>query len=227
MRNRRDEVPEATEPKAEHAECGVRNERARDALVALSAALATRSPDAIRGAMERAITEADGGAVEEALLQSHLFVGFPDALNALALWREISGRPAPPGPAGDAHVWEQRGEQVCATVYGDNYSKLRDNVAALHPDIDRWMVTGGYGRVIGRDGLDLATRELCLVALLAVWGVPRQLHSHLRGALNADATPAGIDRAIEIACEHLDTGEAAEARSLWATVRDQSGEMRM
>ena len=33
--------------------------------------------------------------VEEALLQSYLFVGYPAALNAFALWRQLSGRPAP------------------------------------------------------------------------------------------------------------------------------------
>ena len=187
-------------------------------LVRLSASLATRGPVAIRAAMEAA-KDADPVAVEEVLLQSHLFLGFPDALNALGLWREISGRPASPSLGEDAREWDARGEEVCEAVYGANYQKLRANVRTLHPDVDGWMVTGGYGRVIGRPGLDLATRELCIAALLAVWNVPRQLHSHLRGALNAGASVARVDEAVRSACGFIDEGSAAQVWALWDEIR--------
>jgi 4-carboxymuconolactone decarboxylase len=191
----------------------------RLALLRLSASLGTRDAAVIRGAMGGAL-DADPGAVEEVLLQSHLFVGFPDALNALGLWRDVSGRPASPSLGEDAAGWEGRGEAVCEAVYGGNYAKLRANVRALHPDVDGWMVSGGYGRVIGRPGLDLATRELCIAALLAVWNVPRQLHSHLRGSLNAGASAAEVDEAVEVACGFLRGERAAGVRALWAEVRD-------
>jgi 4-carboxymuconolactone decarboxylase len=195
----------------------------RRALVALSAALATRDAGAVRAAMERARADAEPAAVEEALLQSHLFLGFPDALNALAEWRTVSGLPASPSLGEDPARWAPRGAEVCARVYGGNYPRLRENVAALHPDVDDWMATGGYGRVIGRPGLDLATRELCIAALLAVWNVPRQLHSHLRGALNAGASAAEVDAAVEIACGLLDGERAAGVRELWSEVRSRKG----
>ncbi|MDB4952397.1 MAG: hypothetical protein JWM27_5046 [Gemmatimonadetes bacterium] len=195
---------------------------AQSSLVALSAALATRDRARVRSALERAYGEADAAAVEEAILQAHLFVGFPDMLNALAAWRQVSGLPAPPSIGEDPAEWEERGADVCARVYGANYRKLRRNVAALHPDVDGWMATGGYGRVIGRPGLDLATRELCLAALLAVWNVPRQLHSHLRGALNAGATVEQVDAAVETACGMIDEDRAIEVRALWAEVRGKA-----
>ena len=191
----------------------------RRALLRLAASLGTRDSGAIRAAMEAARDAADAKAVEEVLLQSHLFVGFPDALNALGLWREVSGLPAPAASGEDPASWEARGERVCAEVYGANYEKLRLNVRGLHPDVDGWMVTGGYGRVIGRPGLDLATRELCIAALLAVWNVPRQLHSHLRGALNAGATVPQVDEAVEIACGFLPHERAAGVRALWGEIR--------
>ena len=191
----------------------------RRALLRLAASLGTRDEAAIRAAMETARDEADGSAVDEVLLQSHLFIGFPDALNALGLWREVSGTPAPPSAGEDPATWEPRGRRVCAAVYGANYDKLRVNVARLHPDVDGWMATGGYGRVIGRPGLDLATRELCIAALLAVWNVPRQLHSHLRGALNTGASVAEVDAAVEIACGYLPPDRAAEVRALWGEIR--------
>jgi 4-carboxymuconolactone decarboxylase len=194
----------------------------RAALLRLAAALGTRHPAAIRAEMEVARAEADATAVEEVILQSHLFIGFPDALNALGLWREVSGLPAPSPVGEDPVEWEARGERVCAAVYGGNYAKLRENVCGLHPDVDGWMVTGGYGRVIGRPGLDLATRELCIAALLAVWNVPRQLHSHLRGSLNAGALADEVDAAVEIACGFLEPGPAAEVRALWGQVRGKA-----
>lgn len=192
---------------------------AREALVALAAALATRDAAAVREAVGRAAEEADPDAAEEVLLQSHLFVGFPDALGALTAWREASGRPAP-APLGEGcEGWTERGERVCAAVYGANYPKLRANVVAVHPEMDRWMVEGGYGRVIGRPGLDLATRELCIAALLAVWNTPRQLHSHLRGALNAGASAEEVEAAVEVACGFLDGEAAGRVRGLWGEVR--------
>jgi 4-carboxymuconolactone decarboxylase len=197
---------------------------AREALVALSAALATRDPEVVRRAVRRAAAEADPEGVEEVLLQAHLFVGFPDALAALALWRGAGGRPAPVGLGEGCAAWEARGERVCATVYGVNYPRLRANVAAIHPEMDRWMVEGGYGRVIGRPGLDLATRELCILALLAVWNTPRQLHSHLRGALNAGAAVEEVERAVEVACALLDAGSAEGVRVLWSEVRGRRAE---
>lgn len=189
------------------------------ALLSLAAALGTRSAAAVRSAAMKAAQQADADAVEEVLLQSHLFIGFPDAIESLAVWREISGRPAPAALGESPDGWLARGEQVCATVYGGNYPRLRSNVAALHPEMDRWMVEGGYGRVLGRIGLGLAARELAIVALLVTWGAPRQLHSHLRGALNAGASTAQVDATVELACDLLLAGEAAEVRNLWASIR--------
>jgi 4-carboxymuconolactone decarboxylase len=194
----------------------------RRALLQVAAALGTRDAGAVRAALVRAAMEADAAAVEEVILQSHLFVGFPDALNALALWREVSGVPAPPSSGETAAEWEVRGEGVCEAVYGRNYLKLRENVRGLHPDFEGWMVAGGYGRVIGRPGLDLATRELCIAALLAVWNVPRQLHSHLRGALNAGASVADVDEAVEVACGVMDGAAAGGVRALWTEIRTRA-----
>jgi 4-carboxymuconolactone decarboxylase len=191
------------------------------ALVGVSAALATRDPARIDDALQRAATCADPVLVDEIILQSHLFVGFPDALNALLAWRGVVAH-APEDAPEDPAAWERRGPEVCERVYGSNYAKLRDNVRALHPDFDRWMVVGGYGRVIGRDAVDLVTRELCIAALLAVWRVPRQLHSHLRGALNIGASVGQVDEALVIATALLDSAGSAAVHALWRQVRDSA-----
>lgn len=152
------------------------------ALVELSAALGSGNREDLRRALAAAV-EVTGDRVEEALLQSYLFLGYPAALNAFVLWRELSGREPPPPTEDDPPGWAARGPEVCRAVYGGRYVALRTNVRALHPDLERWMVVEGYGKVLGRPGLPLPVRELCIVAILSVLDAPRQLHSHLRGAL--------------------------------------------
>jgi 4-carboxymuconolactone decarboxylase len=163
--------------------------------------------------------------VEELLLQSVLMVGYPRALIAFAVWRRFSGLPAPQSDEGQDYgqvpEWTRRGESVCATVYGENYSKLRESVRTLHPAIDAWMITEGYGRTLGRPGLDLLRRELCTVAQTAVLEAPKQLHSHLRGALNAGAAPAEISDTLAIVARHVDADSARRFTQLWNRVREQ------
>jgi 4-carboxymuconolactone decarboxylase len=185
----------------------------REALVDVSAAIAVRNEAALERALRIAARVTSLEQVDEVLLQAHLFVGFPIALEALILWRRVHPSHSPAAEESSAD-WVTRGEAVCRTVYAANYDKLRANVEALHPDFDQWMATGGYGRVIGRPGLDLATRELCIVALLAVWNTPRQLHSHLRGALHAGASVAEVRAALDIACRHLGRVRGDEVRRL-------------
>lgn len=185
----------------------------RTALVRVSAAVAARDDTVLEEAFASA-RSAPQVAVEEVLLQAHLFVGFPIALEALSRWREVCGRPAPPGAAEEPALWAERGPGVCEAVYAANYSRLRANVQTIHPDVDRWMVEGGYGRVIGRPGLDLATRELCIAALLVVWDAPRQLHSHMRGALNTGASREELGEAVTLASSYATPAAAKRAADL-------------
>jgi len=195
---------------------------AQECLVHLSAALASRDASLLSGALASAHHTADPRAVEEALLQSYLFLGYPTALNAFADWRALTRRPAEPATLADGD-WGERGSRVCQAVYGGQYEGLRDNVRRLHADMEQWMVEEGYGKVLGRPGLALADRELCIAAILAVLGVPRQLYSHLRGALNVGADETAVERALEIAAS-LSTDQARRsANETWAAVKRRSG----
>lgn len=182
------------------------------ALVELSAAVVSGDRPTLRRTIERAAAAVTATAAEEALLQSHLFAGYPVALQAMALWREHVGRPAVTDLDEDPSIWRARGEAVCALVYGEQYRQLRRNVYALHPELERCMVEEGYGRVLGRPGLSLDVRELCIVALLCSQNAPRQLYSHLRGALNAGASPADVRETVTLATTRLDAVRASDAR---------------
>lgn len=157
--------------------------------------------------------------IEELLLQTYLFAGFPRALNAMREWRRLHPEPASPNVTSDADSWRADGERTCAAVYGGMYERLRTNIRALHPLLDDWMITEGYGKVLSRPGLDLPRRELCIVAACAAAGQDRQLHSHLHGALNVGVAPDVVDAAIDAITDLLDASVARSARMLWARVR--------
>jgi len=194
------------------------------ALVRVAAAIASGSEVAIGEAMTAAMAAGvDAAWMEELLLQSILMAGYPRALVAFGLWRRISGTAAPVADADAEYTqlsnWEARGVETCSAVYGDNYAKLRQNVRQLHPAVDRWMLVEGYGRTLGRPGLDLRRRELCTVAQTAVLRTHRQLHSHLRGALHGGATFEQVDAVLGVARPLLDGAEWQEIDILWAAVR--------
>ncbi|HSR41303.1 MAG TPA: carboxymuconolactone decarboxylase family protein [Longimicrobiales bacterium] len=192
-------------------------------LVRISAALAAAGAAAdgseLEAALEAALRTADPEAVEEVILQSYLFLGYPAALNAFGLWRRVSGRRPAAATEEAPPAWADRGREVCRAVYGGQYDGLRANVRALHPDMERWMVVEGYGKVLGRPGLDLPTRELCVVALLAVARAPVQLYSHLRGALNVGVTPDALGEALAVAAAVSDPAATRTARTTWERVR--------
>jgi 4-carboxymuconolactone decarboxylase len=162
--------------------------------------------------------------VDELLLQSMLMAGWPRTLVAAATWRRESGARAPAADrsAGESlSEWQRRGEVTCARVYGANYRRLRENVHALHPALDGWMVTDGYGKVLSRPALDLARRELCVIAQTAVLGTERQLHSHLRGALHAGATAEAVEEALALVAPDLPPELRDLAQETWRRVRQR------
>ncbi|HEX6308859.1 MAG TPA: carboxymuconolactone decarboxylase family protein [Longimicrobiales bacterium] len=189
------------------------------ALIDISAALAGGSAGRLDAALRSAIGVAEPVAVEEALLQSYLFLGYPAALRGLAAWRRVSELPSLAEPARDADRWEKRGADICALVYGGQYERLRANISALHPDMERWMVVEGYGKVLGRPGLGLPERELCVVALLAPQDAGPQIYSHLRGALNAGAEEIDVDETVRRLLGQLPPERSRMLMEQWNAVR--------
>ena len=199
------------------------------ALIRLSAVVTAGTELEVRSALAACAAAATpDGWIEELILQSYLFAGFPRALNAAREWRKaqgegVGGEPAripneDDGPP-TLEAWRTRGQATCSTVYGRFYEKLRTNIRGLHPDLDDWMIVDGYGKVLGRPGLDLARRELCIVAACVAAGQDRQLHSHLHGAVHAGASADAIFETLKALSGVVDAGYAESARMLWARVR--------
>lgn len=190
-------------------------------LVRMSAALASGDKSALTSAFEEVRRTAEDGQIEEVLLQSYLFLGFPAALNGMAAWRRFSDTEPSAAQDFDCAGWADRGHEVCGAVYAGQYDKLRETVRALHPDLEQWMVVEGYGKVLGRPGLPLSTRELCIIASLAVLGAPKQLYSHLRGALNVGVGESDVAEALAQADPYLDGDGRRESTKVWEKVRER------
>lgn len=192
------------------------------ALVRLAAVIAGGDELQVRDAFAASVHSVPSQWIEELVIQSYLFSGFPRALNAAREWRRVSPTPAPLADEGDdvTHVdeWRRHGEETCAAVYGSMYEKLRVNVRQLHPALDAAMVIEGYGKILSRPGLDLPRRELCIVAACAMTAQDRQLHSHLHGALNVGVTPSVLAGAIEALFPQLGQERTRSVQLLLARV---------
>lgn len=193
------------------------------ALVRLSAVITAGSEQELRRATAAAAGVIRPVWADELLLQSYLFAGFPRMLNAAREWRKATGA-LPQADDEGVHdemiaMWHPRGEATCRAVYGAMYPRLRDNMQALHPAIDAWMIVEGYGKVLGRPGLDLPRRELCIIAACVAGRQDRQLVSHLHGAVNVGAPPEWVEGALDALDEVTPHDALERARRLWSRVQ--------
>jgi 4-carboxymuconolactone decarboxylase len=197
------------------------------ALIRLSAGITGGTEADIRARLADCVAASVPGAwLEELVLQSYLFAGFPRALNAARELRRVAEAPVRSAsalpPFADSYAntfeWRLRGQDTCSDVYGPMYEKLRANIRQLHPALDEWMIVEGYGKVLSRPGLDLGRRELCIVAACVAAGQDRQLHSHLHGARNVGVPDAVVSEALD-ALEHVvPPAHLHTAKLLWARV---------
>ena len=171
------------------------------AIVGLGAAAADGDGDRLLAALDQAGEIVPADHIEEYLLQTYLFAGFPRTINAfftLRVWaaRRSAPRAARPVETDAPHEWRARGERLCRLVYAENYEALQRRLERLHPALPEWTLVEGYGKVLSRPGPDPARRELAAVGALIAMGAERQLAAHLRGAINAGVAPGLLRGAV-------------------------------
>ena len=221
------------------ADCGMRNvkvsvEKPKGldpqtlALIRIAAATATGDEARLRERMVAArAVHVPPQWVDELLLQSFLNVGYPLALVAFGVWRSVAG-PVLESEKGEAIAhpewerWTTRGTEACAEVYGRTFHKLMLNLRALHPAVEALVVVDAYGKILGRPGLDSKRRELCTLAAIAMQNAPRQLHAHLRGALNTGSSREDVDAVLAVVEMDLTKERALKLWEMWADVRGRN-----
>ena len=91
----------------------------------------------------------------------------------------------------------EKGRAIRTRVMGKAYTDAALTAPArIDQDVQRLLTEFGYGAVWARPGLDLKTRSLITVALLAALNRPEELRGHVRGALNLGLTEAEIFEAL-------------------------------
>ncbi len=128
----------------------------------------------------------------EIVLQSYLFFGYAQAIEAAKLFAEVCSQKnlthaAPDRDRGDRNSLTSRGVTLCRKIYSPNYERLIGNMARVSPELAAWMVEEGYGKVLSRPGPSELEREIASIVFLAISRHPVQLYSHIRGAKNLGA----------------------------------------
>ena len=84
----------------------------------------------------------------------------------------------------------QSGLSTRAQVMGPEYvDRAFGNATDYTLPMQDFITRNAWGNVWQRPGLDLKTRSLITVAMLAAQGKQHELKAHVRGALNNGATP--------------------------------------
>ncbi len=171
-------------------------------------ALATLRQEAPEGEPDR--------AWREALLQSHLFAGYPRVVEAFEVLSTHGGTLEPPSDELESRGDVSRGQALFDRIYCDLSDPVRDRLSSFHPDFADWIAEHAYGRVLSRPGLEPRVRELCAVVALAVSGQTRQQASHVRGAMRLGCTLQELREALE----HVsDLADAAHMRAAQTCLR--------
>jgi 4-carboxymuconolactone decarboxylase len=196
-------------------------------LALCAAATADGRRDVLRAALRVGLGRGiHAGLLREVLLQTYLFAGYPRAINALAELAALA--PPTDTPAqldlaigGDEADWVNHGQALCREVYGEKYERLLTTMAHISPELGRWMVLEGYGKVLSRPGLDKKLRELTAVGALVPLAVPNQLRAHLRGALLMGASPSEVTSVLGTAAL-VAPGTMDDATTLLRRVEDEA-----
>lgn len=192
-------------------------------LARLSVAVALYELESLRAiAHERAAAllspgdEAEEQPFREALLQCHVFCGFPRTLAAMDVLREAGWTLAPSDgdEGGDPEDPAARGARLFDTIYGRKATDVRAHLESLDPTFARWIAEHAYGRVLTRPSLKPASRELLAVAMLAAMGHDRQLASHARGAVRCGADPKEVSAVIDVVQDLMPKGKWERAHEI-------------
>jgi alkylhydroperoxidase/carboxymuconolactone decarboxylase family protein YurZ len=168
-------------------------------LLLLSTAIVVGDWEALAALRRSAPSGEPDRAWREALLQAHLFAGFPRVVEALAVLGAEGGLGTPEHDEGRLEPDQfERGAALFERVYAAHAPRVRAFLRAGHPAFAAWVEGHAYGRVLTRPGLRPDRRELLAVAALAATDQDRQLASHARGSLRCGATADELAGALEV-----------------------------
>ena len=169
-------------------------------------------------------------AGKEAIMQVALFAGFPRVINALSFItssalaehfqadssEESSSAYANSSTIKTTEEWRQLGDMTFAAINGNVADVVKNRLHYMDRDLEDWIVSFSYGRVLSRPILSLRQRQLINIQLLTASAVLPQLKSHLIGAVRVGCTHRELRASIEIApFLHADSARVEELETVY------------
>mgnify|MGYP002630018933 CR=1 FL=1 len=184
-------------------------------LVRLSTAIVIGDWDCVRELRRSAAPGEPDREWREAILQTHLFAGFPRLVQAFGVLEEEGGIGVPAAQEVESPMLDPgRGAQLFDDIYGKGADTVRELLDGYHKDFGAWIAEHAYGRVLARPGLQADRRELLAACALAALGQDRQLASHCRGALRCGATLEELEAAFDSAADLIPADNLVRARRI-------------
>ena len=87
----------------------------------------------------------------------------------------------------------ERGRRIRRAVLGDAHvDRSERQASAFDSDFQAYITQNAWGAVWGRPGLDVQTRQLLTIAMLAALGRQHELELHLSATRNTGVTPEQV-----------------------------------
>ncbi|OUR63294.1 4-carboxymuconolactone decarboxylase [Colwellia sp. 39_35_sub15_T18] len=116
-----------------------------------------------------------------------------------------------------------KGEQIRRQVMGDDFvDRALNSTDKFTQPMQEYINDHGWGSTWQRSGIDLKTRSLVTVAMLAALKAPQELKGHIRGALNNGATVEEIREVLLHSAVYCGAPAAQEAFRAAKEVFDSS-----
>ncbi|MBT5739339.1 MAG: carboxymuconolactone decarboxylase family protein [Planctomycetes bacterium] len=184
----------------------------------LSFALAAPERLAVETALSQSLQQHTAEEVEETILQSIPYSGFPAAVEALGWLRERFPTASSQRPTSSA-----RTTGLFDSVYGTARERVLESLRKRHPDLETWIEQFAYRTVMDSSWLDAAQIESLAVASLIGQGRMSPLHSHLRGALRTGVKASELKELLDSLepLAHPEVLEASRELLRQLTLKDQ------
>jgi 4-carboxymuconolactone decarboxylase len=177
-------------------------------LAAIAASAASGRHVRLKTVLRRALEDDAAllAGIREVVFQLVAYCGWAVALNAVSVVREVvdelglvlpAATGAPPLEDLDRAALRSLGHTTARRVH-PRFDRVASQIAAFDPDLVAHLTESAYGYVYNRPGLDLETREIVAVAILAAVGQERQLRYHIEGALNVGVRKDTVTEVQEI-----------------------------
>ncbi len=140
--------------------------------------------------------------IRETMYQLAPFIGFPKTLNAISTVNEVFKERGIQLPLQSAKTVAEneryeKGFSIQNPIYGDEIKKSLSGLPEnMGDDVSRFLTEFCFGDFYTREGLDIKTRELLVIALLTTTGNFDTLKSHIEGNLKVGNSKEIIAAAI-------------------------------